>query len=1578
MFRFLTKNLILFLLLASFSGATFLSQEPNVRSRPEVMAGAMNLGLGTARFGQGLPGPSGLPQYTAAGHVLGFRKDGVVIASASHALRVEFVNARPASPVEEGKPSESLKGHRAAQPLGKVTYRDLWDRISLVYEKTESGVVESSYYVQPGGAEACNPVDEIRLRYNVPVKVDGSGNLVLSFSTGEMKETRPVAWQEVGGKRVAVEAGYRLLGAQEAGFTVGPYDPRYLLVIDPVLTWNTFLGGTGNDVPYGIAVDTKGNIDVTGYSTASWGTPVIRSFTVTGGQDAFVAQLNNSGVLQWNTFLGGTGTDDGYGIAVDSSDNIYLTGWSTATWGSPVRDFTGGQDAFVAKLNNSGALQWNTFLGGDGTDAGYGVAVDSSDNIYLTGWSDTTWGSPVRDFTGGQDAFVAKLNNSGALQWNTFLGGTGIWNVGYGIAVDSSGNIYLTGWSDTTWGSPVRDFSGIYAAFVAKLDKNGVLQWNSFLNGTGVSHSYGIAVDSSGNTYVTGDSTGTWGEDSPVMAFSGSQDAFVAKLDGSGNLLWYTFLGTGTSEGYGIAMDPSGNICVTGDSSWTWGSPGRAYTGFQDAFVAKLDGSGNLLGNAFLGGTMGEDYGSGIAVDKNGNVYAAGWSDRTWGDSPSPVRAYSAALDAFVAATQAIALQLMSLSVSPASGTYGGGAVDLSATLTSYGAKLSNEPISFSVNGGASVIANTDSSGVATVTGFSIAGLAPGQYPISASFYGDANYPPCVGTGILTVAQTPTSLTAADAGAWFIAQHTQPVNLTATVTLPAGMTATGSVTFTVLGQSVSGVLYNNIATAIYTLPANTPVGSYIISASYPGTTDLGPSSAIATLVVLQANTDLAITSFTIDPTVQSANPTSIRMAAVVTNIGNQLATDVTVQFAWTNPSPLNYQALSSQYFGEIPPGGTGTVYADWTDGRSPVVIQASVGSTSLDTNQSNNVATLQLDGLYFTDNTPGSFSTSDHTLNLVRDGYNFVNAGGSVDWGLFSDTFGQNNVYDSYSVHGTTVYFIDPKAQLFFDNIWQPWFGPGNCYGMSTTSLNFWQGVQNVQSFSPAATSVYTMQMQTPYNVNDLTWRNIERYQGTFLGYQVLNQVLNQMELSDLNVHPMAALTNLEAQMKSSNTSTGTSDPNILILMDNASLTGHAVVPYRIVQTPTSADIYVYDNYFPGDATHAVNVNLQNNTWSYSSSQFSGSGSWGLFGVPRSLNDAQPILPYTYIANLLFIDFTLGGGTVQNTNSVGAAVGTKVKPIGGSSFPGIYVLPVGEYVTTLSGTGTGSATAGFLRSSAALTFTSQNITLDTRDTIIFSQDGNTVTLGTNVANEHYTTTLFQDLGTSTREYTVGNTTMASTETIRLALINGGTSFEIINHGNPKTYDLTLTQVGAGAATISLTGLAIGAGETDIFTVSDWTNLPTTEVDLQVLDSQGKSVTTKSLQLTFADAQRKTQLTVNTLDKLFRFLAPGFDSGVITAPKMKVININPSNPSVVMTYNKQTKTWQPDLSKLGAPPAAAAWISQCKFSVVPKELIIIPYEDKNILFFAVAAHSTTNRCVAFLLQKSTGKVYLLIE
>ncbi len=635
-------------------------------------------------------GDNSLLQYTSGGHILGFRQGEMFLAAMDHALKVEFVDGNPVVPKEEGaldkgqkSEAQRHKGTEAgkqltqkgsedgkAKPLGSIRYANLWEGVDLVYEREQGGVAKSTYYVAPTSSRGTKGgVNQIRLRYNVSVQIDKSGSLLLAFETGQLKESAPVAWQEINGNRVYVDVRFSQLGEKEIGFQAGQYDASYPLVIDPTLSWNTFLGeSTDDDFAYGVAVDSSGNVYVAGYSFVTWGSPV-RAYT--GNEDAFVAKLSNAGALTWSTFLGGSGADIGYAIAVDSSGNVYATGYSSATWGSPVTAYTSGKDGFAAKLSSAGALTWHTFLGGSGTDdEGYNIAVDSSGNVYAGGFSNATWGSPVRAYTAGYDAFAAKLSSAGALTWNTFLGGTGAETRG-AIAVDSSGNVYVAGYTDATWGSPVRAYTSGADSYAVKLSSAGALTWNTFLGGTGADAAESIAVDSSGNVYVSGSSGATWG--SPVTAYTSGVDGYAAKLSSAGALTWNTFIGgSGNDTAYGIAVDSIGNVYVSGKSGATWGSPGRAYTSGTDGIAAKLSSAGALTWNTFLGGS-GTDTIRGIAVDSSDNVYVSGYTDATWG---SPVTAYTGNVEAFAAKISS------STTVDFSSATYNGTEKEGSLTIT--------------------------------------------------------------------------------------------------------------------------------------------------------------------------------------------------------------------------------------------------------------------------------------------------------------------------------------------------------------------------------------------------------------------------------------------------------------------------------------------------------------------------------------------------------------------------------------------------------------------------------------------------------------------------------------------------------------------------------------------------------------------------------------------------------------------------------------------------------------------------------------------------------------------------------
>ena len=433
----------------------------------------------------------------------------------------------------------------------------------------------------------------------------------------------------------------------------------------PSVSWATNISGTNFDsgYGYGIATDSGGNVYVIGEyrGTATFGSTTLNSI---GSSDVFVAKYDTSGTVQWAKNIGGTSTDYGFGIATDSSGNVYVIGRYTGnvTIGSTTLDGTGNGDVFVAKYDTSGTDQWARSIGGTGPDYGYGIATDSSGNVFVTGRyrGGTITFAPDTTLTNAgpytDDAFVAKYDTSGTVQWARGFGG-GDYDNGYGIATDSSGNVYVTGgFTGSVTIGPGTTLTGsdfFENAFVAKYDTSGTVQWAKGITGQfTTARGQGIATDSDGNVYVTGYyyPTATFAPGTTLTS-AGSNDVFVAKYDTSGTVQWAESIGgTGIDYGYGIATDSGGNVYVTGQysGSVTIGSTTLPDTGSSDAFVAKYDTSGTVQWATSIGGT-GPDSGRGIATDSGGNVYVTGNYNGTATFAPGTTLTSAGGSDAFVA-----------------------------------------------------------------------------------------------------------------------------------------------------------------------------------------------------------------------------------------------------------------------------------------------------------------------------------------------------------------------------------------------------------------------------------------------------------------------------------------------------------------------------------------------------------------------------------------------------------------------------------------------------------------------------------------------------------------------------------------------------------------------------------------------------------------------------------------------------------------------------------------------------------------------------------------------------------------
>jgi hypothetical protein len=564
----------------------------------------------------------------------------------------------------------------------EIVYRDLWPGIDLVLGG-RSGTLKYEFRVRPGARVA-----DIRLAYRGAraLRRDSAGALKIDTGLGELRDSPPVAYQELGGLRVPVESRYVLSGDRGYGFTVGEYARDHELVIDPSLSYSTFLGGASHEMGSGIQVDAAGNAYVTGFTQSPDFPRTAGAFDRTGSasnnMDAFVSKLNATGTaLVYSTFIGGGNSEWGRDIAVDSSGNAYVTGKTMSssfptTGGAFDRTFNVDNcprcgidqvDAFVAKLNASGSgLVYSTFLGGTQPDETFGIAIDSARNAYVTGETTsenfpTTAGAFDTTANQGSDAFVTKLNSAGsALVYSTRLGGSDN-ELPDDVAVDSSGTATVGGSTrsaefpttpgafDTTHNGGA--FDERFDLFVTKLNAAGAsLVYSTFVGGSKSDFGGDVALDAAGNAYLVG---GTQSPDFPTTpgtfdsVFAGGSEGFVVKLNPAGSSLVYsTFLGEAGPSA--VAPDSGGNVWLAGTSGPGGVTTGDAFDPFfnggaVDAYVAKLSANGSSLQFAsFLGGSE-TDAGDDLALGQDGNVYVTGHTysadftttasafDRIWG-----------------------------------------------------------------------------------------------------------------------------------------------------------------------------------------------------------------------------------------------------------------------------------------------------------------------------------------------------------------------------------------------------------------------------------------------------------------------------------------------------------------------------------------------------------------------------------------------------------------------------------------------------------------------------------------------------------------------------------------------------------------------------------------------------------------------------------------------------------------------------------------------------------------------------------------------------------------------------------
>jgi hypothetical protein len=577
-------------------------------------------------------------------------------------FQIEVAGSRQVSPELLGPPvsrlnllvGRSAKDWRIGIPLHRgMMYRGVYPGVDLLWTGGGSSL-KSEFRVAPGG----NPAP-IRLLYSgfERMELEPDGALRVQTPSGDFREDPPVCWSEAEERRIPVSCSYRVFPDGTVGFSLADYDSSLPLVLDPTFTFSTYLGGSGVDSATAVAVDDSGNAYVAGF-TDSGNFPIAGAIAPNrGGVDAFVLKMNSSGTqLLYATYLGGRGEERALGVAVDSTGNAYVTGFTNSTDFPTVNalrgTLSGARDAFLAKLSADGSqLVWSTLWGGTGSDNANSVAVDGSDHVTIAG-DTTSIDLPVQSAfrstnAGGTDAFLAKFTTAGALLFSTYLGGSGE-DRATGIAIDSAGDLYTAGGTTSSNFPAVSAYRSTNAGgqdcFVAKLAANGAsLLYSTYLGGSGGSvgaaeQCHSIAVDANKNAYVVGV---TSSPNFPLLgAFQtahggGATDGFVTKLGSTGaSLVYSSYYGTITTDYLNaIAVDAAGQAHVAGRTSGNTLplidaiqlTPG----GSTEVYFARVKAAGNQLDFSSYYGGSGGDTPNAIAVNSTGRVWVAGTSSST-------------------------------------------------------------------------------------------------------------------------------------------------------------------------------------------------------------------------------------------------------------------------------------------------------------------------------------------------------------------------------------------------------------------------------------------------------------------------------------------------------------------------------------------------------------------------------------------------------------------------------------------------------------------------------------------------------------------------------------------------------------------------------------------------------------------------------------------------------------------------------------------------------------------------------------------------------------------------------------
>lgn len=675
---------------------------------------------------------------------LGAKEDGnikLAVADGRRPSKVEGENLLPGVVnYLSGHPGQSL---RNLPTYSRVRMRNVYPDVDLVYYGNHRQL-EYDFVVHPGGQ--ANAVG--LLASGAQLKLMEDGGLTMQAGSASVHWHAPVAYQLENGRRRPVPVKYQVAGMR-IGFALGEYDHARDLVIDPVLSYSTYVGGNGGDVGdagNAIAVDANGNAYLAGMAASSNFPTTANAMqpATHGNDDAFVAKLNPQGTAYvYSTYIGGGGQDVAWGIAVDAAGEVFVAGQTgSGLNGTSAFPTTAGayqrtpnpnslnNSVFVAKLSADGSnLLYSTYLSGGADSFASGIAIDGGGNAYVLtntagGFPTTsaayqksagTFACPYQQFADGDAQVVTKVNPTGtALVYSTYVGHG--CDYGSGIAVNAAGEAYITGYTQDsayphTTGAAQSNFGGVVDAFITRLNASGSgLIYSTFLGGSLADFGAAIALDSSGYAYVAGGTDGSFpttaGAFETTATNNGYRKGFVAKISPMGKALVYsTYVrGAANVSFNGIAVDSAHNAYMTGYSdgkqypATNTADQGTCYSTangcLTQAVVTKINATGNaLLYSSYFGASDGQNsyfpgnIGNAIAVDRSGGFYITGRTSgglKTTASAAEPsYRSTSTSSDAFVAKFNPYGSTTTNTTVkiaSPLSGAIVGSPVTVSAS----------------------------------------------------------------------------------------------------------------------------------------------------------------------------------------------------------------------------------------------------------------------------------------------------------------------------------------------------------------------------------------------------------------------------------------------------------------------------------------------------------------------------------------------------------------------------------------------------------------------------------------------------------------------------------------------------------------------------------------------------------------------------------------------------------------------------------------------------------------------------------------------------------------------------------